>query len=144
MTKVLFLMAKSWQKNNWCLILHLHMRVEAYYFKSVHLSTNFNLAFNFWPHKVMFITGMSIPWVRWNQHYHLDRAGMVFHENLAFNAKLICHIPGDSCNLMCCLSLNCDLLWTRAKLWLVLQLVHSVGSAILPRSISLVTVLWHT
>lgn len=53
-------------------------------------------------------------------------------------------IPGDSWSLIICLSVNCDLLWTSANEWLVLQFVHSVGSAIRPLSISTDAVLPHT
>lgn len=43
-------------------------------------------------------------------------------------------IPGDSCNLIICLSEKWDRLWFKLNEYFVLQCVHTVGSAMRPRS----------
>ena len=53
-------------------------------------------------------------------------------------------LPGDSWSLMSCLSENSERLWMRVKQWLVLQLVHTLGSGMRPRSSSVVVVDLHT
>lgn len=49
-------------------------------------------------------------------------------------------LPGDSCSLIICLSVNWERLWTKVKQWFVLQLVQRVGSVMRPLSISTVVV----